>query len=223
VIGRIISQLKHKIPSKVLELYTKYYHEISNFLFYLPQGGEKAFRNKCLKFADLKAGNKILDLCCGTGKLDDAIGRQGLNVEVIGIDISKLAIEQAIKKVHHIPVSFLKANASCLPFRPSIFDRCFICFGLHHIPEHSRQKTLKEVYRVLAPEGVASIIEYNIPKRGIKKLAATTFINLDNRGEAIKMLKNGKLIRGIEEVGFEIVDRVLIYQGIVQLLKVVKV
>jgi ubiquinone/menaquinone biosynthesis C-methylase UbiE len=218
----ILYQLKHKIIGHAVEIYLKCCHVISNFFFYLPLGGQTAFQNKVLKFAGLEAGDRVLDLCCGTGKLSDVIANQGIPVDVVGIDISGPTIEQAIKKVQQLSVSFLKASASDLPLQSSRFDKCIICFGLHHIPENDRQKALKEVYRTLVREGTVFIIDYNLPERGLRRLAAATFIRLDNRGEALKMLKSGKLVRQIEEAGFEIVERVLTYQGMVQLLKVAK-
>jgi demethylmenaquinone methyltransferase/2-methoxy-6-polyprenyl-1,4-benzoquinol methylase len=200
----------------------KLYDALFNFLFYLPLGGEASFINKCLRFAELTAGNSVLDVCCGTGKLAVAIAAQGTTVDLVGIDISGPSIETAHLKTRHTSASFLIASAGDLPFESSRFDKCIISFGLHHIPSEIRLRALKEVNRALTPEGNLYIFDYHLPERGLRRLTAVAFTKLDNKGEAFSMLKSGKLVREIEEAGFEIAERALTYHGIIQLLKVVK-
>ncbi|MBW1677617.1 MAG: class I SAM-dependent methyltransferase [Deltaproteobacteria bacterium] len=175
-----------------------------------------------MKFATLTAGDRILDLCCGTGTLTAVIARQRFTRRLIGVDISESIIEIARIKAHHIPATFLRASADNLPFNSSQFDNCFISFGLHHMSKYERQKTLAEIHRTLAPKGAIYIIDYNLPKKGLRRLAAITFTKLDKSKEAYKMLKNGNLIREIKQAGFEIEKRDLTCQGIIQLLKLVK-
>jgi len=220
--AKILSQLKQNILRKAFEPCVKCYDAVFNFLFYLPCGGETSFREKCVKFAGLAAGGRVLDLCCGTGELTIAIARQGLTVDLVGVDISEPAIEIASTKARHMPVTFMRASADDLPFRSSRFDKCFISFGLHHIPEQIRRKALTEMHRTLAPKGILYVIDYNLPERGLGRLAAITFAKLDKSKEAFEMLKSGSLVREIKQARFEIAERVLTCQGIIQLLKVVK-
>ncbi|MFC1913851.1 class I SAM-dependent methyltransferase [Chloroflexota bacterium] len=219
---KILSQLKQNILRKTFKTCVKCYDTVFDFLFYLPCGGETSFREKCVKFADLTAGDRVLDLCCGTGGLTIAIAGQGLAVDLVGVDISESAIEIASIKARRMPVTFLRASADDLPFKSSQFDKCFISLGLHHIPEQIIQKALIEIHRTLAPKGTLYVIEYNLPERGLRRLAAITFTKLDTSKEAFKMLKSGSMVRKIKEAGFEIAEQVLACQGIIQLLKVVK-
>ena len=216
------SQLKHAVLEKAFNICVKCCDSAFNFLFYLPCGGEKSFRRRCTKFASLIAGDWILDVCCGTGELTAVIARQGFTAQLVGVDISESALEIARTKTQHIPVTFLRASADNLPFGSSRFDKCFISFGLHHMPEEKRQKTLTEIHRILAPEGTLCVIDYNLPEGGLRRLAAIAFAKLDESEEAYKMLKNGSLVREIKQAGFEIERRDLTCQGIIQLLEVVK-
>ena len=208
--------------NRILRQFVKYYNALSNFIFYLPCGGETRFREKCLNFAGLDAGDRILDLCCGAGELTTVLADKRFTEGLIGVDISESAIEAANIKAQHLPVTFLKASADDLPFHSSRFDKCFISFGLHHISEMGRNKVLTEVNRVLEPEGILYIIDYNLPDKGLRRLAAITFAKLDESKEAYKMLKEGSLIREIGQAGFETVRRDLTCQDIVQLLAVAK-
>ena len=80
---------------------------------------------------------------------------------------------------------------------------------------------LKEINRILVPEGTLYVIDYNLPGKGMKRLAATVFVRLDESDEAYKMLKAGSLFNEIDQVGFEIARRGLTCQGIIQLLEAV--
>ncbi|MEA3443013.1 MAG: class I SAM-dependent methyltransferase [Chloroflexota bacterium] len=216
------SQFNHVLLKKALNICLKCCDSVFNLLFYLPCGGETSFRRRCVKFAALKAGDWILDVCCGAGELTTVIARQGFTGQVVGVDISESALEIARTKTQHTPVTFLRASASDLPLDSSRFDRCFISFGLHHMSEQERQKTLTEIHRILARQGTLYIIEYNLPEKGPRRLAAIAFAKLDKSEEAYEMLKNGSPIREIKQGGFEMERRGLTCQGIIQLLQVVK-
>ena len=219
---KILSQLKQNIFRKAFEPCVECYYAVLNFLFYLPCGGEASFRERCVKFADLTAGDRVLDLCCGTGELTTVIESQGFAVNLVGVDISEPAIEIAKTKACHIPITFLRASADDLPFKSSRFDKCFISFGLHHMSRHKRQKTLAEVRRTLSPEGTLYVIDYNSPEKGVRRLAAITFTKLDQSKEAYEILRKGSLMGEIKQAGFEIEKRVLTCQDIIQLLEAVK-
>ena len=179
--AEILSQFKQNILKRAFKTAAKCCDAISNFFFYLPCGGEASFRNKCVKFASLKEGDCILDLCCGTGNLAAAIAKQRITVKLFGADISESAIEAARAKSWSIPVTFLRTSAGDLPFESSQFDKCFISFGLHHMSRNERRKTLAEVHRTLVPKGNLYVIDYNLPGKGLRRLVAVAFTKLDNK------------------------------------------
>jgi len=174
-----------------------------------------------MKFASLTPGDLILDICCGTGNLTVLIAGQEFVEQVVGVDISESALQGARARAQHIPVALLRASANNLPFDSSRFDRCFISFGLHHMRGEDRQKTLKEVHRSLVSGGTLFVIDYNLPERGLRRLAATAFAKLDASEEAYKMIMHDSLTREIKNAGFEIERRELTCQGIIQLLEAV--
>ena len=220
--ANIPPRIKQNIFKRAFEICVKRYDTALNFIFYLPCGGETSFRERCVKFAGLTAGDWILDLCCGTGELTTVIGSQGFAVNLVGLDISEKAIEIAKTKDRHLPITFLRASADSLPFKSSRFDKCFISFGLHHMSKHERQKTLSEIRRTLSPKGTLYVIDYNSPERGLTRLAAITFTKFDQSKEAYEILKKGSLTGEIKQAGFGIKKRVLTCRGIIQLLEAVK-
>lgn len=219
--AEIISQLKRDM-SKTFETCIKCCDAVFNFFFFLPCGGEATFRNRCIDFATVKDGDRILDLCCGTGDVITTISKRGMTVHLVGIDVSDSAIETAVTKTRFVPVTLIRARADDLPLKSSQFDKCFISFGLHHMSCNERQKALREVHRTLTPKGNLYIIDYNLPEGGLKRLISIVFIKLDKSKEVFGMLKSGGLDREIKHAGFEITKQRITCQGITKLIKVVK-
>ena len=207
---------------KTFNICVRYYNILLDYLFYLPCDGEVAFRRKCLEFASLLPRDSVLDVCCGAGELTSLIAKQRLAIQTFGVDISESALKIARTKTPHIPATFLRASADHLPFNSSRFDKCFICFGLHHMVKRQRQQALLEIYRVLAPKGTLYVIDYNLPERGFRRLAAIAFAKLDKSKEAYRMVKNRGLAEEIRQADFEIKRQCLTCRSIIQLLEVVK-
>lgn len=112
------------------------------------------FRHKPMlearEFLKDKKGN-VLDLACGSGR--NLIGNPGL--KFYGVDFSeemiKFAKINANKK--QIKNEFSISTLDDLPFENSFFDSAIYIASLHCIPdEKKREKSLRELFRVLKPE-----------------------------------------------------------------------
>jgi len=91
-------------------------------------------------------GERVLDLCCGTGHLTAKIA--DLGVEVIGLDSSPSMIAQA--RQNYPKLKFVLADARDFSFDTS-FDVVFSNAALHWIPEADR--VVASVARSLKPGG----------------------------------------------------------------------
>ena len=115
-------------------------------------GGEKRLRERILKLADIKSGDKVLDIGCGTGTSALIIAKDvGDEGEVVGIDLSSRMLDIARKKLKRSGfrnVTFLQANAEDIPYPDSYFDKDSICCP-HEMNHEGRVNTLREIYRLL--------------------------------------------------------------------------
>jgi D-alanine-D-alanine ligase len=104
----------------------------------------------------LSPEDKILDLCCGQGRISLELARRGFdNVE--GLDRSRYLIQKAKaqNKKEGLGAKFREGDARKLPYQPDIFDVVMIpgnSFGYFETPQDDI-RVLKEVLRVLKPWG----------------------------------------------------------------------
>jgi ubiquinone/menaquinone biosynthesis C-methylase UbiE len=103
---------------------------------------------------ETKKGN-LLDVGCGTGAFSVALLE--ISSVVIGIDVSKYAIETAQKRYKNIGnVNFLKVNlaAGRLPFKDADFDAIVCLHVLEHIRPDKLPGVLDDLRRLLKIGGI---------------------------------------------------------------------
>jgi ubiquinone/menaquinone biosynthesis C-methylase UbiE len=118
-------------------------------------------------FADdlgLQAGDRVLDVGCGTGRLAITFaGRVAPSGSVAGIDPAPEMIKRATSRArkHQVPVAFQVAFAQRLPFPNATFDAVACTLALHHVAEDDQQSAVQEMHRVLKPDGRLLIAEFD--------------------------------------------------------------
>lgn len=89
----------------------------------------------------------VLDAGCGTGRDLVALGRHS---RVVGIDLSQPMLEIArTKGIEELVLGDLSRQ----PFDDESFGGCWAAASLLHIPKSMMEQSLKEVRRVLTPDG----------------------------------------------------------------------
>lgn len=102
---------------------------------------------------------KVLDSGCGNGRLYELFKEK--TISYYGVDFSEELIKIARK--HYPQFKFQVADALNLPFSANFFDKVFSIAVLHHIPSKElRLKYLKEIKRVLRPEGILILTVWNL-------------------------------------------------------------
>jgi ubiquinone/menaquinone biosynthesis C-methylase UbiE len=96
-------------------------------------------------------GCSALDAGCGTGDYSAALEQLGAR-KVTGFDVSIQSIKSAQQQSTG---EFLQASLSELPFNSNTFDVLWSWGVLHYVPDW--RKALKEIERVLRPDGIAII------------------------------------------------------------------
>lgn len=110
---------------------------------------------------------KILDVATGTGDLLLSLFSAGVDISSsIGIDISAKMLAIAEKKIRFRNaaggITLKQANACKVPFADNSFDVVTIAFGIRNVADAAAG--LKEMHRVLKPDGKVLILEFSIPQ-----------------------------------------------------------
>ena len=107
--------------------------------------------------AVVRPGDRVLDVCCGTGDLALAASQAG--GKVTGLDFSEPMLERARAKSPEL--EWVSGDALALPFVDGSFDAVTIGFGLRNLSE--AEEGLPEMRRVLSPGGRLGILEITAP------------------------------------------------------------
>ncbi|CAN5873845.1 methyltransferase domain-containing protein [soil metagenome] len=106
-----------------------------------------------MKAAGLLAGERVLDVACGTGIVArTAAGRVGPGGTVAGLDVNPAMLELA-RELAGESIEFFEGNAQALPFNEASFDVVFCQQGLQFFGD--RPAAVGEMFRVTTPRGRA--------------------------------------------------------------------
>jgi ubiquinone/menaquinone biosynthesis C-methylase UbiE len=106
---------------------------------------------KLVKFAQVKPGQKVLDVACGTGVVAVTAAQRGAKAS--GLDLSPVLLERACHNagLANVEIAFIEGDAEALPYPDATFDVVLSQFG--HIFAPRPAVALKEMLRVLKAGG----------------------------------------------------------------------
>ena len=108
--------------------------------------------------AVVRPGDRVLDVCCGTGDLAIAAAKAG--GKVTGLDFSQRMLARAREKKSDI--EWVVGDALRLPFPDGSFDAATVGFGVRNLDDLERG--LAELKRVLEPGARLGILEITRPE-----------------------------------------------------------
>ena len=131
-------------------------------------GLHRLWKRRVVALADVKAGDRALDLCCGTGDIAFALAAKG--ADVTGLDFSEKMLEVAQARLqqpanHGRTVKFLQGDAQKLPFPDNSFDAVTMGYGLRNLS--SWEAGLQEMVRVAKPGGRIVILDFGKPANAL--------------------------------------------------------
>jgi ubiquinone/menaquinone biosynthesis C-methylase UbiE len=105
--------------------------------------------------------NTILDLGCSIGISTESLARKFPGSRMIGMDLSPYFLSVASYRSSNSPyrIEYIHANAENIPLETNSVDLIAIQFMLHEVPEIPTYKILNEVFRVLKPKGMITVVD----------------------------------------------------------------
>lgn len=104
-----------------------------------------------VQFAGVKAGERVLDVACGTGVV--AVTAARLGAQVRGLDLAPALLERARQnaQIAGVDIDFVEGDVEALPYADGEFDVVLSQFGHMFGPQPT--VTIAEMLRVLKPGG----------------------------------------------------------------------
>ena len=171
--------------------WASYYDPVVQILTF---GQASTMRQQTAKLAEIQAGDRVLDVGCGTGDLTIAAkAKAGSSGLVVGIDPAPEMIASAHQKAAQqgIEIDFRVGVIEALPFAEGSFDVVVSSLMMHHLPNALKTQGLAEIQRVLRPNGHLLIVDFKTP---------TTFFNKT----FLKILFHGGLQGGLTEISRQV-------------------
>jgi ubiquinone/menaquinone biosynthesis C-methylase UbiE len=148
------SQMEKMVPS-----YDSYMKKVTF-------GREHVLREETVNLAQVKAGDCVLEIGCGTGTLTLAAKRKvGASGKAFGIDLIPGMIEASQRKAAQAneDITFQSGSIDDIPFPANQFDVVMCSFMIFHMSETVRRKGIAEIYRVLKPQGRLLVLDMAYP------------------------------------------------------------
>ena len=140
-------------------------------------GLDRRWKQRAVRLASPHAGQRALDLACGTGDIAFAVAARGASV--VGLDITHRMLQLARARIPHpaprIP-SFVTADMCTLPFPDSSFDVVTTGYGLRNVPDLER--AIGEIGRVLCPGGVLISLDFNRPENRLVRAVYLGYLTI---------------------------------------------
>ena len=177
-------------------------------------GGEARFRQLALQGLTINPETKVLDLCCGSGQATQVLVQY--SQDVTGLDASPLSLKRAQQNVSQ--AHYVEAFAENMPFPDNQFDLVHTSAALHEMEPSQLRQILKEVYRVLKPSGVFTLVDFHAPTNWVFWPGLSLFFVLFETETAWQLLKTD-LAGLLEEAGFHLCDRTFYAGGSLQMIQ----
>jgi demethylmenaquinone methyltransferase/2-methoxy-6-polyprenyl-1,4-benzoquinol methylase len=183
----------------------------------LSVGGERRFRELALTGLTLAPETKVLDLCCGSGQATAVLVEYSQNVT--GLDASPLSLKRAQNNVPQ--AQYIEAFAENIPFADNSFDLVHTSAALHEMNPEQLQQILNEIYRVLKPGGIFTLVDFHSPTNPLFWPGVAMFLWLFETETAWQLLETD-LIKLLSQIGFNVNTPQLYAGGSLQVIHGIK-
>jgi demethylmenaquinone methyltransferase / 2-methoxy-6-polyprenyl-1,4-benzoquinol methylase len=114
----------------------------------------------------------VLDLCAGTGDMSVAMravaSRQKSSAAILALDFSHQMLQHGLAKFNAKNIQPVEADALRLPLADSSVDLVVSSFGFRNLANYDAG--LREIFRVLKPQGEVGILDFSEPGGLLGKL-----------------------------------------------------
>lgn len=104
---------------------------------------------------------RVLDLCAGTGDMSVALRVQGRSARIYALDFSHQMLRNGLNKYAAQQIQPVEGDALQLPLPDGTVDLVVSAFGFRNLANYDAG--LREIFRVLKPQGEVGILDFGEP------------------------------------------------------------
>ena len=137
----------------------------------MSMGMHRIWKAITISQANVKPGQRVLDVASGTGDLALAFAKRvGPLGKVVMSDINAQMLARGRNRLidHGYPIESVVCDAEHLPFPDQSFDLVTVAFGLRNMTD--KPAALKQMHRVLKPGGKLMVLEFSKVVAPLEKL-----------------------------------------------------
>jgi ubiquinone/menaquinone biosynthesis C-methylase UbiE len=183
----------------------------------------KEVRTCVAGLSGIEAGDRVLDVCCGTGEQVFHYEQKGASATGVDQEPNMIELAEKNRKRWGFNSTLRVASATELPFPDGYFDCASISLGLHEMERDERNRAVSEMKRVVKKKGVLMFIDFQVPLpknlfayliRAVEFLAGK-----DNRMCFRDYLAQGGLKQILKENQLTPQEQALLMRGNLQIIK----
>ena len=142
---------------------------------------ERTFKRRLLDQAGLEGDVDALDVGAGTGTLAIWAKERNPRLRIRGLDGDPAILEQARRKAARagVDVAFDEGLSYALPYDDASFDRVLSSLFFHHLVLADKERTIREIARVLRPGGELHVADWGQPRSLAAKAGAVAIRRFD--------------------------------------------
>lgn len=165
---------------------------------------ETTFKKALILQGGVEKDHQVLDLGCGTATLTLLLKRLNPDARVTGLDGDPKALGIARAKISKSGLQIIldKGLSYEMPYPDCSFDRVFSSLLFHHLTRQSKERTSREIRRVLRLGGELHVADWGKPINKAMRLAFYMVQILDGF-ETTSDNVNGRLPDFFSEAGLE--------------------
>lgn len=139
-------------------------------------GFDIRWRKHAISLLKEKSNGIFLDIAAGSGDIVAELQElQPRNIVATDFSFNMLKLLQKKLGSKCKSLHIVSCDAHNLPFPSSTFDGAVVAFGIRNFSD--KEKALREMYRVLNPNGIAIILELTVPRRILVRYLYKLYVN----------------------------------------------